>query len=254
MITPLLVAVALLSTSTDGEVVAPTGPIRVLVVDIRADEAAGEVAPSVTGALLAGLRARTDAPLDVLALDALPPEVSSAVVDEARACDRGACMENLALAADVDAIVFGRVTGAGPLALEVRVFSRDPGRVTAKGDVDAPDAAALLTSAEALAGQIELPKREVPVVEPPKPREIFAEPLFVSGASIAFLGAMVALASAAYAVQSELFLGDPDMHRDIKSDALQYGPLSVVVAVAGVATSVVGVGVMGLAFLLPPSE
>lgn len=254
MYTPFLVVAALLSTSADVDAAAQAGPIRVLVVDIRADEQASEAAPDVTNALLSGLRARTDAALDVLALDALSGDVPAAVVDEARACDRGACMEPLAQAADVDAIVFGRLSGAGPLALEVKVFTRDVARVTAKGDVDAPDRAAMLASAEALAVQIELPKREVPVVEPPTPREIFAEPLFVSGAAIAFVGAMVALASAAYAVQSELFLGDPDMHRDLKSDALQYGPLSVAVAVAGVATSIVGVGVMGVAFLLPPSE
>jgi hypothetical protein len=258
MLTPFL-ALALLVSGTPEVSPATVGapPTRILVVDFAAAPEASELARAATDATVRGLRARTDIPVEVRTLDDVQPTIGEAAVAAARDCRRGACFIELAAAADVDAVVFGELKsaeGPRPFVAELRVLSRDVERVTAKGDADAPDAAELVTAVEALALQIDLPKNEIPVVEPPKPREIFAEPLFVSGVAVVFIGGMVALASAAYAVQSEMFLGDPDIHRDLKSDALALGPASVVVAGAGLAVALLGVGVIGISFLIPATE
>jgi hypothetical protein len=230
---------------------------RVLVVDLAADPALSDVAARATEAIVRGLRTRTDMPIEVQTLADVSVDFGEPTLAEIRACRRGSCMTDAALAADVDAVVFGelrRAEGARPFVVEIRVLSRTSERVTAKAGADAADGEGLVDAVESAAQQVALPKHEIVFVEPPKPRDIFEEPLFVSGATVAFIGGMMALAAAAYAIQSEMFLANPDIHRDIKSDALVYGPWSIVVA--GVATSValIGVGMAGASFFLPASE
>jgi hypothetical protein len=171
----------------------------------------------------------------------LGPEV---VADET--CQKSECLDELAQTVEIRGIIYGSVLStANQWTWEIRIFDADKSRIIAKVEASgtspellAPEAPGLIRE---LMGQLD-PR---PLPPPPVEKTLWESPLFISGLALTGASTMVLVGAAGYVIDAELKLATPEIHRDLKAEALLYGKNGVWVGAASLVGIAGGLALTG---------
>ena len=176
----------------------------------------------------------------------LPPDV---VIDAS--CQKSECLDEIAQSIQVRGMIYGKLepTPDG-FKWVLKLFDADKGRIVAKTEVEASTLDLVAEQTPTLVENLMAEISPRPPKPPPVKKTIWENPIFVSGAALSAVATTALVGSVAYVVDAELRLGDPDVHRELKAEALAYGPNGLWLALASGAVLVVGLGVTGVGFVL----
>lgn len=191
------------------------------------------------------------APFSAQDLQSLGEETLDSEIAIDASCQKSECLDEIAQALGVRGIVYGSLTTTEVgLKWEIKLFDADKGRIVAKTDVEASNHALIAEQTVTLVDNLMANITPRPPKPPPVKKTLWDSSLFVSGLALSAVSATALIGSIGYVVDAELRLGDPDVHRDLKAEALTYGPNGVWLAMASGAILVVGLGVTGVGFVL----
>lgn len=218
---------------------------RILVLDIKSEGTAPEIARTVGRIVAARLEKRDG--VDVIAADEIREMVDFEVQRINLGCDEQGCLAEIAGALGADVVFFGSVGALGDLL------------VLSLGGFDAHRVLALGRETVEVERLEDLPRRAGPAVDrlaaralgsalPPVKADPFGAPLFLVGAVTTAVGVLVG-GGAAVAVALVL----PDVSRSGASfseveEAKGAGRTATLIAIAGAVVAAVGVGCIVAAF------
>ena len=237
---------------------APPAPTLLLVLDLVAEGVNDEDTRLVSDALRQAAARQAGFVVD-------GPDT---LTDDQRAiaatCKSARCLATIGDHTPARFILYGTLTRRpgpdtatlGPLSVEIKMYDVERARPLSRWNAEAPVAPVLAAVVpRAFPGILPsvVPAEPAAPIEQKAPKKptIFDSPIFGVGVAIFGTGAIFAVAGAAFALDAELKLGRPEIHRDLKKDALRYGPYGLYVAAGGAAVAAVGAGVIATSFLVP---